>query len=125
VAIISTALILSPSIPGQLHPLLAATYFSLANAMACRVFRAVILGIITDPKLNAVRTASFYRATNDGQLDRDDSTRSKRAILCRSPKLEINIAVETDTTVDSNDRYVVWGRKLAGDDAQQDASHQA
>jgi hypothetical protein len=68
VAIIATALILSPSIPGELHPILGSSYFALASAMACRVFRAVLLGTIKDRQLNTAKLVSFYRSTTDTQF---------------------------------------------------------
>ena len=38
VAVISTAIMLSPDIPGEVHFLVGGAYFALASAMACRVF---------------------------------------------------------------------------------------
>jgi hypothetical protein len=71
VAIISTALIFSPSIPGELHSMAGSAYFALASVMACRVCRAVLLGTIKDPQVNTVKLVSFYRSTADTLNDND------------------------------------------------------
>jgi hypothetical protein len=116
VAIISAALILSPSIPGELHPILGSAYFALASAMACRVFRAVLLGTIKDPQMNTAKLMSFYRSTANTRNDNNVKPG-------HSSKLDINVAVETATAADSNGWYPLWERKLAGDDIQpEDAS---
>jgi hypothetical protein len=65
IAIITTALTLSPSLPGELHPILGLGYFALASAMACRVFRVVLLGSIKDTQMNTAKLASFYHSTTD------------------------------------------------------------
>ena len=115
VAIISVALILSPSVPGELHPILGSGYFALASAMACRVFRAVLLGTIQDPQMNTAKLVSFYRSTANA--------RDNNHVKCSS-KLEINVAVETATAAESNGWYPLSERKLTGDDMQpEDASH--
>jgi len=54
VAIAAIALIIAPGVPKELHPILGSSYFALSSAMACRVFRAVILGNIRDQPLNTV-----------------------------------------------------------------------
>ena len=117
VAIISAALILSPSIPGELHPILGSSYFALANAMACRVFRAVLLGTIKDPQMNTAKLMSFYRSTvntrNDNDIRPDRSSKSQK-----------NVAAEMATATESNGCYPLWERKLGGDDIQpEDISH--
>ena len=65
VAIIATALILSPNIPPELHFILSTANLTLACAMACRVFRAVVLGTIKDTQMNTVALVSFYRSAPD------------------------------------------------------------
>jgi len=117
VTIISAALILSPSIPDELHPILGPGYFALASAMACRVFRAVLLGTIQDPQMNTTKLVSFYRSTANAR----DNKHVKPSC---SSKLEINVAVETATAAESNDWYPLSEKKLMGDDMQsEDASH--
>jgi len=117
VAIISAALILSPSIPGELHAILESAYFALASAMACRVFRAVLLGTIQDPQMNTAKLVSFYCSTANAR----DNKHVKPSC---SSKLEINVAVETATAATSNGWYPLSERKLTGDDMQpEDASH--
>jgi len=114
VAITWTALILSPSIPGQLHPILGSAYFALANAMACRVFRAVLLESIKDPQTNPTKLGSFHRPNAD--------TRDVKP--SRSSKLDINVVVKTATAAESNDWYPLSETKLTGDGMQpEDAFH--
>ncbi|KIM76936.1 hypothetical protein PILCRDRAFT_825948 [Piloderma croceum F 1598] len=58
--IITVALIFSDSVPESL----VSTYFILASAMACRIFRVTLLGIIEDPQPNTAQIASFFRSVN-------------------------------------------------------------
>jgi len=52
----------SPSVPATMKPTLGLTYFALASAMACRVYRAILLGHITEPQVNQiVRISSAFR----------------------------------------------------------------
>jgi hypothetical protein len=110
------AFIFSPRIHEELRPIVVATYFVLASAMACRVFRTILLGITQDPQLNTARLVSFYRSGN--QLI---PTISMPPITSRhekpdsSSKLEINVAVETATTAGFNEGYPLWERNLMGD----------
>jgi len=95
VAIIATAFILSPSTSGDLHPILGSVYFALATTMACRVFRAVLLGTIKDTQVNTAKLVSFYHSTAN--------TRNNNDVKPGSPsKLEINVAVEMPMPVESN-----------------------
>jgi hypothetical protein len=125
VAIVAIALILSPSIPGELHALLGSAYFALASAMACRVFRAVMLGIIKDPQACSARISTVIRATNSNRHNgNDDETpRSKHDKEGLSSDF-INIAVKMDTRTDYSDGYTLWERESTGDDLRHDASHQ-
>jgi len=97
--------------------------------MACRVFRAVLLGTIKDRQLNTAKLVSFYRSTTDTQFcgDAKDATITPRHESHDKPghssKLEVNVPVETATAAESNDGYALWERKITGDDVQQDASH--
>jgi len=115
VAILSSALILSRSIPSKLHAILGSAYFALSSAMACRVFRAVLLGIINDPPINAatVRITSFTRGTNSHPLESDDTTG-------RSSKLRVDVAVEMDTRTDTDYGQTFWEQKSTG--VRQDSS---
>jgi hypothetical protein len=120
VAIISSALILSPSVPGELHPILGSAYFALASAMACRVFRAVLLGIIKDPQLTTTKIESFYGAANsNNQLSRSNggAATSRQDNAGRPSRLDIKVAVETETdTIAEIDGYPLWERKLTRQD---------
>jgi hypothetical protein len=111
VAIAATALILAPGVPADLHPILGSAYFALSSAMACRVFRAVLLGNIQDPSLNTPAITSV-RTVRVGDEDYDTSGRLS--------KLKINVAVEMDRRTDSYDGHVYWE---PGDDVGKDASH--
>jgi hypothetical protein len=126
VAIILITLVLCPSVPGEFHSLLGTAYFALATTMACRVFRAVILGIIKDPTDTTLRLSSIIRAANDDRHDVDDdenTTTSKRDKLGLSPDFKIDVTVQVDTTTDSSDGYTVWERGSRRDDMLHDASH--
>jgi len=122
VAITSSALILSPSIPAELHPILGSAYFALASAMACRVFRAVLLGIIKDPQVDIARISSVVRSTTNNQHDGGDVLTSKYDKSGGSSKLKINVEVEMDRRADSYDGYTFWDRSSTGDDVRHDAS---
>ncbi|KIM88405.1 hypothetical protein PILCRDRAFT_255956 [Piloderma croceum F 1598] len=134
VAIASTALMASPSIPGTMKPILGSTYFAVASAMACRVYRAILLGHITEPQVNNTRISSVFRvATNnnnhhrhhlhshahDDHKDGEDCSDSSiipgpgRPRL--SPDLKINVAVEKSTRVESDVGYTFWERSSIGD----------
>jgi hypothetical protein len=116
---------ITSSVPVELHPILGSTYFAFASAMACRVFRAVLLGIIKEPQMNTTQLVSFFRGVNDDTLDHDDDVDTARhAKSGRSSKLEIAIAIETDTTSGPYDGYTFGERKQTGDGVQRDASHQ-
>jgi hypothetical protein len=115
VAIVSCALILSPSIPAELHPILGSAYFALASAMACRVFRAVLLGIIKDPQVDIARISSVVRATTSNQHDGGDVLTSKYDKSGGSSKLKINVEVEMDRRADSYDGYTFWDRSVRHD----------
>jgi hypothetical protein len=121
VAIVSTALILSPGIPGPLHPILGSAYFALASAMACRVFRAVLLGIIKEPQLNTTQIVSFFRGVNNHQPGRDDDGDTTiHGTADRSAKFGIGVAVETATKVDSYGGYSLEEIKVVGNNVRHD-----
>jgi len=126
VAIVAIALILSPSIPGELHALLGSAYFALASAMACRVFRAVLLGIIKDPQASSAKISTVIRAANSNRHDGNDddgTTTSKHDKPALSSNF-INVAVKMDTRTEYSDGYTLWERDSTGDDLRHDASQQ-
>lgn len=119
VAIASTALILAPSVPSEIKPILGSTYFALASSMACRVFRALLLGTIKDPHMNVARPAAI-----NPKNSADSGTTSKRDKTCLS-SLVINVEVEMDTRADSYDGHTCWdGQSSKGDDKRHDPSDQ-
>lgn len=92
VAITATALILSPGIPGVLKPILGSVYIALSSTMACRVYRALLLGVLTDPKMNTATVVSFYCAADNIC---DDHTLAHDTLSDRSSKLAIDVGVDT------------------------------
>jgi hypothetical protein len=120
-AIASITLIFSTSIPEEFHALLSSTYFALASAMACRVFRAVLLGITKDPRVNTFGISSVIGATNiNGHGDDTDTTVSRY----NKSKLSSNdVGFMKDTSATPNES-TVWEQGSAGDDIRNDASRQ-
>jgi hypothetical protein len=98
--IISVALIFSGSIPEAL----VSTYFTLASAMACRIFRATLLGIIEDPQPNTAQIESFYRSANQSD---SQNIAEKHNKTYPSSKLDIGVTAQT---MKFNDGYSLWGR---------------
>jgi hypothetical protein len=85
------------------------------------VFRALLLGTIKDPQMNA---AAARPAANNYQNSADSGTRSKRDKTCLS-SLVINVEVEMDTRADSYDGHTCWDvQSSKGDDKRDDVSDQ-
>lgn len=57
-ALPTIVLLLSASVPAEMHSLLGPSYLALSSAMACRVFRMIILGVIKDNPLSTTFLAS-------------------------------------------------------------------
>jgi hypothetical protein len=112
VGIAATALILAPDVPTDLHPILGAAYFALSSAMACRVFRAVLLGNIREQSLNTAVITSVIRTRGNNEAKDTSGGLSQ---------LKINVAVEMDRRTDSYDGHAYWG---SGGDVGNDASHE-
>jgi hypothetical protein len=118
VAITSAALIISPTIPGEMKAILISTYFTLASAMACLVFRAVLLGIIKDPQVNvATFRLPNIQHINGGDNGNTASNYDKSGLS----SLVINVAVETNARADSYEGHALGKRQLITDDVKQDA----
>lgn len=49
-AITTTTVILHPEVPMTLRAFLVPPYMALASAIACRVFRALLLGVLQEPQ---------------------------------------------------------------------------
>jgi hypothetical protein len=79
--------------------------------MACRVFRAVLLGTIQDAQLNTAGITSAIRTVRDSDEDYGTSGRLS--------KLKINVAVEMDRRTESYDGHAYW---KPGNDVGKDAS---
>lgn len=56
VGIVAAALILSPSVPGPIHPIMGNSYFALGSAMACKVFRSLKVGTLLEEDGTAFST---------------------------------------------------------------------
>jgi len=125
VAIASTVLMLSPGIPGQIKPILGSTYFSLSSAMACRVFRAVLLGHIKDPQVTVAKITSVVSAgTNNQHCTSDDyTTTSRYGKYGLSSNSKIGVAIEMDRKVDTFDGYTLWESYSPVYDIRSDGSH--
>jgi hypothetical protein len=123
VGITSAALILSPSVPGELHPVLGSAYFALSSAMACRVYRTLPGKIDDSPAITAGITPVVH-ATGavSNPLDHDKDQYTARHESGRSSKLQINVEMDTRTDLDDGD--ALWARKTMRDDLGQDASRQ-
>ena len=84
--ILAAALILSPSIPGELHPILGNSYFALASAMACKVFRSLKLGTILEED-------STVLLTNTSPM----FVRSPRHTTTNGIPLEVQVNVQSES----------------------------
>jgi hypothetical protein len=123
VGIVTVALIISPNIPGEFHVLLCSAYFALASAMACRVFREVILGIIKDPQVSTSRISNVVRAANSNQHDNNSVAISSHDKTGLPSDFRINVAVQMDTKTDHSVGSTLWDQESKGDHARHDASH--
>jgi hypothetical protein len=121
VAITSPALIFSSAIPGVLKPVLAPVSMALSNAMACRVYRAFLLGVLKDPQIDTATVLSFDHAADI----RDDDTLVHDTLSNRPSKSAMNADVETDPGAEGNDEYAFWQRRLTTYDVEQDVSRWA
>jgi hypothetical protein len=91
VAIASVYFLLSPSASGETKATFGSVYFPLASAMTCRVYRAVLLGIITEQPVNTIEISSALRAAAKIQYGSDDDvTKSEPDV---PPNLSIGVAV--------------------------------
>ena len=113
----------SPSIPGTMKPILGSTYFALASAMACRVYRAILLGTITDPQVNNTHISFVFRVATLHQRSTFDDDNDDAAIISKPSKpgvssnLKVNVAVEKATKVGSDYGDTFWERSPTVDDA--------
>jgi hypothetical protein len=117
VTITAAALIFSPGIPGVLKPVLGPVYMALSSAMACRVYRAFLLGVLKDPQLNTATVLSFYHAA-----DIRDDTLVHDTLSERPSKLAVNVGVKTDPGAEGNDEYAFWEWRLTAYDVEQGVS---
>ena len=107
VAITSIALILSPGITGEMHVLLSSAYFALASAMACRVFRAVLLGFVKDTHESTCRMSSAFRMADSYPHGDDATTTSKNTKPSLASDVVINMGIKLGTTTESSDENTI------------------
>jgi hypothetical protein len=124
VAIISTALMLAPGISEGYRFLVGGAYFSLASAMACRVFRSVFLGTISDLQDSTCRFPSVFRAAADNAHGNDGgSMSSHRKSGIRTLTFRSSVGVKGDTTVASSDEHTIREQELTAADVEKDAAN--
>ena len=104
-------MLISPGVPVLYRPILSIPNLALENAMACRVYRAVKLGLIKDfPSTHfGISTPSSGARDNSG----NDFTLKNRN-LNGSTSLQINVDIATTTTADSN--IDVSGKEMSGEE---------
>ena len=78
-AILESVLILSRNIPGTLSGILSSLYIAIASAMACRVFRIVILEVMEDTQMDTLDIMNFYCSTTSDPRHHDDKNDQKRS----------------------------------------------
>ncbi|CAL1702480.1 unnamed protein product [Somion occarium] len=124
VNIVAMVVILTPSVPPVLRAMFAIPNVALQNAMACRVFRLIKLGMITDKPVAVSSLTppaqSFRLYQNASRPNRDGSAHSQGDVenfkLTTSPSfrnangnaklvpVHVDINRETEVTVDGLDR---------------------
>ena len=100
VSIALVALLLSPSVPSVYQGILSVPNIALENAMACRVYRAVKLGVIKNPQYTVFELSA--RSHNTDEWNREFTF--KQPTLDRSPNVQINVDVMRTTDVESIQR---------------------
>jgi hypothetical protein len=120
-AVISVALLLSPTVPGEWYNLLGPSYFALASVMAYRVFHNIILGILTYPSGTTAGLTSIIFALSNSRHDGDgdDNTNTLRRHKLRLPShLNSNFSVQLNTRTKPSE----WERSSTGDYIPHDGS---
>jgi len=94
-------MLIAPGIPAVYHSMLSLPDLALANAMACRVFRAVKLGFIKSFQ------STHYNSRNTGRSSAPDATGNelafKRPTLHEARNLQVNVAISTTTDIKLHD----------------------
>lgn len=122
-AIISTALMLAPGISEGYRFLVGGAYFSLASAMACRVFRSVFLGTISDLQESTCRFPSVFRAAADNAHGNDGGSMSSHRKSGMTLTFRSSVGVKGDTTVASSDEHTIREQELTAADVEKDAAN--
>jgi hypothetical protein len=94
-------MLIAPDIPAVYHSMLSVPSLALANAMACRVFRAVKLGFIKSFQ------STHYSSRNTGRSSAPDAAGNdfafKRPTLHEARNLQVNVAISTTTDIKLHD----------------------
>ena len=94
-------MLIAPGIPAVYHSMLSVPNLALANAMACRVFRAVKLGFIKSFQ------STHYDSRNTGRSNAPDATRNettfKRSTLHEAHNLQVNVVISKTTDIELHD----------------------
>jgi len=102
-SIVMSAMVLSPGVPPVYRAMLSVPNIALENAMACRVFRAVKLGLIKD-----VRTTSYFGTTTPSSRlqfapDQDIALKQSTFDSTRNTQVNVKISKATDIAQFSQD----------------------
>ena len=93
VSIALVTLLLSPSVPSVYQAILSVPNIALENAMACRVYRAVKLGVIKNPQYTVFELSTRSHIADEWNRE----LASKQPTLDRSPNVQINVDVMRTT----------------------------
>jgi hypothetical protein len=102
-SIVFAVMLIAPEVPAVYHSMLSVPNLALANAMACRVFRAVKLGFIKN-----------HQSTHDGVAARSSSAPDgsgnelafKRPTLHESRNLQVNVDITRTTDMKIHDDQI-------------------
>jgi hypothetical protein len=93
VSIALVTLLLSPSVPSVYQAILSVPNIALENAMACRVYRAVKLGVIKNPQSTVFELSA--RSHIIDEWNRELSF--KQPTLDQSPNVQVNVDIMRTT----------------------------
>ena len=97
-----------------MHVLLGAAYFALASAMACRVFRAVLLGFVKDTHESLTYgISSAFRMADSYPHGDGATTTSKNTKPSLASDVVLNAGIKLGTTAESSDERAILELKGA------------
>jgi len=105
-SIVTSAMVLAPGVPAVYHAMFTIPNIALENSMACRVFRAVKLGLIKDP--NATTTFGTTIGTGRGRYDTGPEFAMKQRAYEDSRNMSVNVEITRtmDVAEDTEDGYI-------------------